>query len=97
MDVVSTSEQIVEHGVTLYVNKDGDFVERVRVDFLRPISGYNNVLKKSELPIKSPTSSDGGHVIWSTGVYGDRLIVDAERERWESTKYSSVWFKLGGS
>lgn len=97
LDVVNASEQIVEHGVTLYVNKDGDYVEKVRVDFLRPISGYNTVLKKSELPIKEPTSSDGGHVIWDAGVFLDNLIVDAEREKWESKRYSSVWFKLGGA
>ena len=94
LDVVATSDQVVEHGITLFVNKEGSRVEKVRVDFYRPVKGYQAALKKGEMKADGPGDAGSGHIIWAAGDLLDHLIVDLERKEWESNYFSSVWYML---
>jgi hypothetical protein len=96
LDVVTESQQVVEHGITLFINKARETVEKVRVDYFKPIRGYENALKKSELPGKEPTTENSGHLIWEPGKNGllPYLTVDLERKEWHSKLFSSIWYIL---
>ena len=94
LDVVTTSSQIVEHGITLFIDKSSNLVEKVRVDYYRPVSGYQNALKKSELTVQQPSQTDGGHLVWEHGALHSSLTIDLERKEWESKEFSSIWYIL---
>jgi hypothetical protein len=96
LEVVTESQQVVEHGITLFIHKTTETVEKVRVDYFQAIQGYENALKKSELPIKEPTTENSGHLIWKAGENGllSYLIVDLERKEWDSRLFSSIWYIL---
>lgn len=94
IDVVTESEQLVEHGVTLFVNKNTRKIEKLRVDYFKPIQGFENALKKSELPVVEPVEINGGHLIWPAGTLVPHLIVDLERKEWESNWFSGIWYIL---
>ena len=96
LDVVSTTQQVVEHGITLFIDKKTGRIEKVRVDYLRPVNGYRKALKKSGLPVKKPGQTDGGHLVWPAGDLVDGLIVDLERKEWDSEWFSSIWYILPG-
>lgn len=92
LDVVVESQQVVEHGITLYINPETDKIEKVRVDYYRPVDGYKTALKKSELPVKDPVASNNSHLIWPAGTLLPRLTVDLERKEWDSKQLSSIWY-----
>ncbi|RMF62090.1 MAG: hypothetical protein D6748_00250 [Calditrichaeota bacterium] len=94
LDVVTETEQVVEHGITLFINKKTGKIEKVRVDYFKPVKGYETALKKSELPILAPSRSDSGHLIWKEGVLVKGLIIDLERKEWDSDWFSSIWYIL---
>ena len=94
LDVVATNEQVVEHGITLFINKEKNRVEKVRVDFFRPVKGYQAALKKGEMTASNPGDAGSGHIIWAAGDLLNNLIVDLERKEWESNYFSSVWYVL---
>lgn len=94
LDAVTESQQVVEHGVTLFVNKIGETVEKVKVDYYKPIKGYESALKKSELPIAEPGNENSGHLIWEAKELIPELTVDLERKEWESPLFTSIWYIL---
>ena len=96
VDIAETTEQLVAHGVTLFVKRSPDRVYKVKVDYFRAKEGYQNALEKSELPVKPPTLTNKGHVIWSVGSLITGLTVDLERSQWLSDRFSSIWFMLPG-
>ncbi len=94
LDLVSASQQVVEHGITLFVDKQNNRVRKVRVDYLRLVKGYPKALKKSGLPVKKPGHKDGGHLTWEAGELLPNLIVDLERKEWNSNFFASIWYIL---
>ncbi len=94
LDVVTETQQIVEHGITLFINKNNNQIEEVRVDYLKPVKGYKRALRKSELPVKSPSGENTGHLIWAVGELLPDLVVDLERKAWKSQWFRSIWYKL---
>lgn len=94
LDVTTETQQVVEHGVTLFVNKAADRVEKVRVDYYQPIEGWNNALARSGIFIEDPADTTGGHFIWPAGKLLKQLTVDLERKEWESRYCSSIWYIL---
>ncbi len=94
LDVVTESQQLVEHGITLFVNKSSQKIEKLRVDYFKPVQGFENALKKSELPVVEPAEINGGHLIWPEGKLVPHLIIDLERKEWESNWFSGIWYIL---
>ena len=94
LDVATESQQVVEHGVTLFVNRADEKVTKVKVDYFKPIKGYENALKKSELPVIEPPEENSGHLIWLAGQLLPGLTVDLERKEWDSKMFSSIWYIL---
>ena len=92
LDVATASEQLVEHGVTLFVDKNARQIDRVRVDYFRPVNGIKNVMTKSELPNVQPSETNDGHIIWHSGTMIPGLGIDLERKEWRSEWFSSIWF-----
>lgn len=66
----------------------------VKVDFLKPIKGFEKILIKCELPIQKNLEKNGGHSIWTSGNLVEELTIDLERNEWESDWFSSVWFSI---
>ena len=83
---------MVDHGITLYIDKKSEQVRKVRVDYYRPIKGYEKALEKSELPVKAPAEEGRAHFIWQKGDLLEKLTVDLERQEWDSQWFSSIWF-----
>lgn len=96
LEVVTESQQIVEHGITLYINQKTERVEKVRVDYYRPVKGYKEALKKSGLAGREPNESNNGHMLWSEGTIHPKLIIDLERKEWDSDSFSSIWYITPG-
>lgn len=94
LDVVMESKQVVEHGVTFFVNSSDEKVTKVKVDYFKPVEGYQNALKKSELPVIEPPEENSGHLIWPAGQLLPGLTVDLERKEWDSKLFSSIWYIL---
>ncbi|MGH1365408.1 MAG: hypothetical protein ACRBF0_17735 [Calditrichia bacterium] len=94
LDVVTESQQKVEHGITLFIDKLKNKVNRVRVDFFKPVNGYKAGLKKCELTTQEPSENNSGHVIWNSGTLLTNISVDLERKEWDSKYFSSVWYIL---
>ncbi len=92
VEVVAGTKQVVEHGITLYIDKKTDKIHKVRVDYLVPVTGYKKALKKSELPIQAPVEENSGHLIWPAGTLLPDLTVDLERKEWNSNAFSSIWY-----
>jgi len=67
---------------------------KVKVDYFKPIKGYENALKKSELPVIEPPEENSGHLIWLAGQLLPGLTVDLERKEWDSKMFSSIWYIL---
>jgi hypothetical protein len=93
LDVVEATEQIVQQGVTFFVDRKSERITRVKVDYFKPVHGISEALKKSELLEKQPTEVNNGHVIWRESLIPG-LIVDLERKEWNSDWFSSIWFIL---
>lgn len=93
LEVTTTSRELVEHGITLFVNSTNNKIYMVKVDFLKPLRSVQQALLKCELPISEGAEENGGHVIWPAGKLIPKLIVDLERQEWNSKLFSSVWFK----
>ena len=93
LDVVEATDQIVQQGVTLFVERKSDRITRVKVDYFKPVKGISEALKKSELPEKKPTEINNGHVIWRENLIPG-LIIDLERKEWNSDWFSGIWFIL---
>jgi hypothetical protein len=93
-DTGPSSQGMVEHGITLFVDKKSQKVLKVRVDYLRPVQGYAEALKKSELPVKVPGGVDRVHFSWPAGELLDHINVNLERQEWDSQWLSSIWFML---
>ncbi|MFZ0389369.1 MAG: hypothetical protein WAN36_02835, partial [Calditrichia bacterium] len=97
---VTESTEEVSHGITLFVrygdpvNKRGDYIWKVAVDFYRPVNGSAAALEKASLPNLEPTSRNSGHVLWENGKLVPGLIVDLERREWESDWFSSLQYLL---
>lgn len=94
LEVVTESQQLVEHGVTLFIQKEQNRIYKVRVDFLRPIQGYKKALKKCGTPVTEPSEKNAGHLIWPPGNLLPKLAVDLERKEWNSNLFSSIWYIL---
>lgn len=94
LNVVTESKQVVEHGVTFFVNKSDEKVTKVKVDYFKAVEGYENALKKSELPVVEPPEENSGHLIWMAGQLLPGLTVDLERKEWDSKLFSSIWYIL---
>lgn len=94
LDAEAQTQQVVEHGVTLFVRKSDQRITRVRVDFFRPVKGFAAALEKCGLMIKDPGETNSGHLIWPAGDLVPGLMVDLERREWDSDYFSSVWFIL---
>lgn len=94
LDVATESQQVVEHGVTLFVNRADEKVTKVKVDYFKPIKGYENALRKSELPVIEPPDENSGHLIWLAGQLLPGLTIDLERKEWDSKLFSSIWYIL---
>ena len=93
LNVVEASDEIVAHGVTLFVERNTERITKIKVNYFQPMDGIENALAKSELPNIQPTEENNGHVIWrETLVPG--LIVDLERREWDSNWFSGLWFML---
>jgi len=93
LEVVTESHQIVDHGITLYIDRKKGKIYQIRVDFFKPAKGYARALRKCELPVKKPVIENNGHVIWPAGTLVKNLTVDLERKEWNSTWFTSVWYK----
>lgn len=94
LDAANAIEQLEEHGVTLFVDRKSGRVIKVRVDYFRPVRGFETALKKSELPTDPPTTGDSGHLTWAANALVPGLIVDLERKEWDSELFSGIWFIL---
>lgn len=93
LNVVEASDEIVAHGVTLFVERNSERITKIKVNYYQPMDGIENALAKSELPNSQPSAQNNGHVIWQeTLVPG--LIVDLERREWDSNWFSGLWFML---
>lgn len=93
MEVTTATEQVVEHGITLYINKSSGKIERIRVDYFRPVKGVQAALKKSELTFRKPSTQDNVNLVWEAGTMVKDLVVDLERKDWDSKWFSSIWYK----
>ncbi|MEL6823510.1 MAG: hypothetical protein AAFP70_17260 [Calditrichota bacterium] len=94
LDVVTESQQKVDHGITLFIDKPANEVRKVRVDYFKPVNGYQAALKKSELSVQEPSENNSGHIIWNAGTILQDISVDLERKEWDSKYFSSVWYIL---
>lgn len=94
LDAANAIEQLEEHGITLFVDRKSERVIKVRVDYFRPVRGFEAALKKSELPTDPPTTGDSGHLTWAANALVSGLIVDLERLEWDSELFSGIWFIL---
>ncbi len=94
LDDATAIEQLEEHGITLFVDRKSERITKVRVDYFRPIRGFESALEKSELPTDPPTEGDSGHLTWAANALVPGLIVDLERKEWDSELFSSIWFIL---
>ena len=94
IDGGAVSQQSIEHGITFFVDKKTQEIRKIRVDYFRPVKGYENALKKSGLPVKAPIEMNSGHLIWPPGELLEKIMVDLERQAWDSQWFSSVWFIL---
>lgn len=94
LDAATAIEQLEEHGVTLFVDRKSEQITKVRVDYFRPVRGFEAALKKSELPTDPPTTGDSGHLTWAANALVPGLIVDLERLEWDSELFSGIWFIL---
>lgn len=96
VEVVHESVQTVRHGVTLYVRRADQAVEKVRIDFFRPVKGVRKVLKKCGLPYRPPTDQDDARVRWANGSLFPGLTMEAERKEWKSEWFTDIWLIPAG-
>jgi hypothetical protein len=94
LEVTATTNEVVEHGITFFINSTNDKIHKVKVDFLKPVEGFEKSLKKCGLIMKKIVDQNGGHLIWPFGSLVNELMVDLERNEWESDWFSSVWFSI---
>ena len=94
LEVTTITNEVVEHGITFFIHSSTHNIHKVKVDFLKPIKGFEKTLIKCELPIKNIVEKTGGHLIWPSGNLVEGLTIDLERNEWESDWFSSVWFSI---
>jgi len=92
MEVVMTSKEVVHHGITLFISKENQRIQKVKIDFFRPVKGYQQALKRCGLPVTEPVESNSGHLIWPSGTLLPRHTIDLERKEWDSPWFSAVWY-----
>ncbi len=92
MEVTTTTTEQIQHGVTFLISKKDSLIERVCVDFPRPVQGINKALKKCHLPEKAPTFQDDARVRWENGSIFPGLTVELERQEWRSEAFSRICF-----
>ena len=92
MEVVMTSREVVHHGITLVIHKETHRIERVKIDFFRPVKGYQAALTKCGLPSVPPEEENSGHLIWPAGKLLPHHSVDLERKEWDSNWFSTIWY-----
>ncbi len=92
MEVVMASKEVVHHGITLFISKENQRIQKVKIDFFRPVKGYQQALRRCGLPVSEPVETNSGHLIWPAGTLLPKHTVDLERKEWDSPWFSAVWY-----
>ena len=48
LNVVEASDEIVAHGVTLFVERNSERITKIKVNYYQPMDGIENALAKSD-------------------------------------------------
>ncbi len=92
MEVVQSKTEQVKHGVTFWLSKRDSLIERVCVDFFRPVKGRKKALKQCNLPDREPTYQDDGRLRWENGSLFPGLTIELDRKEWKSEQFNRICF-----
>lgn len=97
MGVGERHSEMVKHNITLFIDKSGQKIFRVGVDFFQPVEGVKSALEKCDLTYTPPSEVNEGHVIWWNGNLVPGLVIDLERKNWKSELLRRVSFTTQNS
>ncbi len=93
VEVVTATEKIVKHGVTVLLDPATHRIQKVKIDFYKPITGVQAALKKCGFAFKEPDEVTDSYVAWNPGSLLSGLKVTLERQEWRSQRFVAVLYE----